>query len=252
MKNTIVALLYSYVFFVGTAFADDFELPIGANIDFRRWLQVNDTRLILPVKRFRNVVTDTDLKQLASPVFRKLTVLSIPYSEHVTNVSVLSELKDLEHLELDAVAVNDVSPISTLTKLRHLRLSGVQIEDLSALANLSNLEKLNLVNSRVKDISALAKLTNLRWLSLRHTPAKEISSLASLTRLEKLYLDHSKVTDISPLFHLKNLKTVNLSQTEVSYSQMQALKAALPGVWVIGILEKREDAHEDLLQPRSL
>jgi Leucine-rich repeat (LRR) protein len=69
--------------------------------------------------------------------------------------------------------VSDLSPLSELKNLRYLLLSNTQVSDLSPLAELKNLYYLQLGGTQVSDLSPLVELKNLTHLDLRNTLVSE-------------------------------------------------------------------------------
>jgi Leucine-rich repeat (LRR) protein len=82
----------------------------------------------------------------------------------LSDLSPLSELKNLELLYLDDTQVSDLSPLAELKNIGTLDLSGTKVSNLSPLAELENLNVLFLMNTQLSDLSPLAKLKNLETL----------------------------------------------------------------------------------------
>ena len=119
-----------------------------------------------------------------------------------------------------ANSVSDISALSGLTKLTHLDLADNGVSDISALSGLTKLTHLDLPDNNVSDISALSGLTNLTWLDLQRNNVSDISALSGLTNLTFLDLWINNVSDISPLVSNTGLGTgdsVNLSRNPLSY-----------------------------------
>jgi len=69
----------------------------------------------------------------------------------VSDLSPLTELKNLETLWLRGAQVSDLTPLAELKSLRFLDLSGAQVRDLSPLWELKSLEELVLYDTQVGD-----------------------------------------------------------------------------------------------------
>ena len=80
-------------------------------------------------------------------------------------------------------SVSDISSLSGLTKLTHLDLADNGISDISSLSGLTNLTHLDLVDNNVSDISSLSGLTNLTHLDLWNNNVSDLSPLVSNTGL---------------------------------------------------------------------
>lgn len=90
------------------------------------------------------------------------------------DLSFLENLTDLRVLDLSSTGISNISILSKLRNLNELYLGGNKITDLSYLENLTNLIKLDLVgNNDITRIYALRNLINLRYLTLPITNPKK-------------------------------------------------------------------------------
>jgi hypothetical protein len=144
----------------------------------------------------------------------------------IVNLIPISDLTNVDWLDLWRSPVSDISPVSGLKKLKFLNLGSTRVSDLSALAKLTRLKKLHLNETRVSDVSALASLKSLKTLDLSGTSVSDISALASLTKLEMLDLTETLVSDISALASMINLKDLKLDGTQITnVAPLSSLKA---------------------------
>ena len=195
-----------------------------------------------------------DLSSLVS--FKKLRILILEGIEgqHLSDISFLSELENLEYLDLYNVYLYpfDVSFLSSLTNLKVLNLNSTGISEMPHLDKLINLEKLFLNTTRwrqsfpvqVTDFSDVSFLSNLANLKVLHLPGirtdildlfpvSELSNLeefllnyclnecnlnflSELRNLEKLDLAYNELEDISFLSPLTNLKILDLRGNYIS------------------------------------
>lgn len=88
----------------------------------------------------------------------------------ISNISPLSNLKNMKALSLYKVDASDISPLAGLTKLKFLDISDVPVSDIAPLTNLKDLVQLSLHNTNVSDISPLRQMTNLKELILTDNP----------------------------------------------------------------------------------
>jgi internalin A len=139
----------------------------------------------------------------------------------ISDLQVLSDLKNLKILSLDNTQVSDLQALAGLTNLQVLSLDNTQVSDLQALAGLTDLQSLALSNSQVSDLQALAGLTNLQALFLHNTQVSDLHALAGLTDLQALFLYNTQVSDLQVLAGLTDLQTLFLHNTQVS--DLQAL-----------------------------
>lgn len=156
----------------------------------------------------------------------------------ISDISVLSNLKNLTRLDLSWNEISDLTPLKKLTKLTYLNLSNNQIKDIAPLKELNNLNELNLnynqieninelgsltklthldiVYNQIKDIDPLKGLTNLTYLNLFFNQVSDISSLSYLVNLRELNLETNKITDLTPLSKPKKISTLNLNSNLIS------------------------------------
>jgi internalin A len=156
-------------------------------------------------------------------------------SNILLDLSPLSNLIKLTHLDLAANNIIDISPLSNLINLTHLDISenfGLKsndIFDLSPLSNLFNLIKLNLsdnfeLKSNIINLTPLTKLNNLEILDLSYNPGIKfniitLTLLNNLINLKKLNLVDNIITDIEKCLSFINLSTT-LKNTDIEMSAL--------------------------------
>lgn len=145
--------------------------------------------------------------------FKRLERLDMSYQE-ISDISMISDLKNLMLVDLSYNNITDISPLKNMTNLKALHLAGVKLDDISWLSNFLKLTSLTLESNKIEDISPLAKLTNLTDLYLRGNKIKDISPLYKLTNLIKLSLGN-QINDINPLAELTNLYYLDLSVNQI-------------------------------------
>ncbi len=150
-----------------------------------------------------------DLSPLES--LTNLEILKINYPDNPNlDLSILTNLTNLRHLDLEGHRRRDISDLKNLKNLRQLNLRQNKINDLSSLKPLTNLERLELSQNEIIDLSPLKNLTSLYQLQLINNLIQDISPLANLTRLTELHLTANKIDDISDLENLTNLRILDL------------------------------------------
>ncbi|MDR2167707.1 MAG: S-layer homology domain-containing protein [Clostridiales bacterium] len=132
--------------------------------------------------------------------------LSIAVGNHISDISPLAGLTNLQSLEIGGSQISDISPLDGLTNLNRLRLGGNQITDITPLAGLTNLTELSLQGNQISNISALSGLVNLVNLDLQNNYIRDISPLANLTSLTRVELTQNPVTDWSPVSHVVQVR----------------------------------------------
>ena len=134
----------------------------------------------------------------------------------ISDIHALSELSNLTFLELTFNKISDISALSGLTNLSELNLNSCEISDISALSNLTALTCLDLQGNNISDISVLSDLTNLTFLDLGINDISDISVLSRLNKLTHLELGGNNLSDLSPLSGLTNLTFLGLVGNELS------------------------------------
>ena len=130
--------------------------------------------------------------------------------DEVTNLFFLSNLVNLEILELRDGKITDIDPIKGLTKLKKFSMNnlakGSNLEneenddffyfshfnsenfDITSISYLSNLEKLN-ISSKINSLEPIKQLINLKELDLScNRQISDLSALSNLVNLTKLSL----------------------------------------------------------------
>ncbi|MGZ8243628.1 leucine-rich repeat domain-containing protein [Methylomagnum sp.] len=95
--------------------------------------------------------------------------------------------------------ITDVSILKNLKHLQSLNCGRNQISDLSPLAKLSQLESLDCHLNPLSDLTPIAGMRNLISLDCSSTQLLDISPLAELHKLESLTINRTKLSDLSPL-----------------------------------------------------
>lgn len=148
-------------------------------------------------------------------------------NEQVTDISVLSGLKDLEYLDITRNQIEDISALKNLKKLKHLKFRNNNVNDISALEKLYNLEYLHFGGSpqpeagnKVENISALANLNNLEYINFYDNNISDISPLINNEGLGKddyidMRFNHLDISEGSE--DLKIIKTLEARGIEIDY-----------------------------------
>ena len=179
----------------------------------------------------------TDLSPLSE--LKQLRELSITTAGsgaieiRTSNLDALSGLTNLEDIRLDVSGLEDLSGLSGLSGLTSLYLYGSQNDpDLSALSNLTGLQELDIsASSREtgiyeKDLSFLSQMRELRDVRVVIHGLESFSGMENLTALTDLQLQGDfYITDLSPMSGLKQLRNVYLGQGGNSFglSDLKAL-----------------------------
>ena len=134
----------------------------------------------------------------------------------ISDISFLSDMTQLQSLNLSFNEISDYHFLSGMTQLQSLHLRSIEISDYSFLSGLSQIQSLDLGFNEISDISFLSGLTQLQSLDLGDNKISDISFLLGLTQLQSLNLSFNKISDISFLSGLTQLQSLNLSFNEIS------------------------------------
>ncbi|MEK6238683.1 MAG: leucine-rich repeat domain-containing protein [Planctomycetales bacterium] len=180
-------------------------------------LVLNCTQLSGPASRQRRIVDEwIEFLRRPSPIRTLLVVTRCPErlfealcNQHpltalgikwgpIQDLSPISQLKELERLDLGSCSIEDLSPLSALTKLEHLSLENLdRLSDYSALGKLKKLLYLRIEGAVfmpkkvwIDDLQFLRSLRNLRGLSIAAARFRDPGWAASFEGLDHLeYLD---------------------------------------------------------------
>ena len=133
----------------------------------------------------------------------------------IISLEPLSELSDLNWLDISGTSIEDLSPVRNLNKLKVLRANSTLIEDLTALKYNITLEELEVANTTIEDLSVLASLRNLLKLNINNTQVNRISNLKSCPNLTSLNLGSTRIANVGVLQDLIQLKSLDISNTAV-------------------------------------
>ena len=151
-----------------------------------------------------------------------LTHLEFDFSQ-VSDISPLRNLINLTHLQFDHTPVSDMSPISGLTKLRYLEMYRTQVADLSPLAGLTNLRDLHFSDINSSDLSPLAGLINLEHISFSGNNISDLSPVAGLVNMKIFRTWGNPISDLSPLTRLTNLEHLDICGARLERASLAPL-----------------------------
>jgi Leucine-rich repeat (LRR) protein len=94
----------------------------------------------------------------------------------------LKKLKTISILFLPGNQISDITALSLVENIEHLNLKDNQIVDVSPLQGLKNLNHLELQNNQITDITPLKDLPGLKYLDLSYNPINDSNSIEELKR----------------------------------------------------------------------
>lgn len=134
-------------------------------------------------------------------------------ANRIRDISPLSEVKTITHLELKGTSVTDLSPLKGI-KLRELNLRQTKISDLTPLSE----SALTMLNIERTPVSTLAGLPTERFRKLLATDAGTLADISALkgAPIVDLQLKGTQVIDLGPLAGNTTLQTLSLETVDVS------------------------------------
>ncbi|TNJ63650.1 hypothetical protein FE784_24690 [Paenibacillus hemerocallicola] len=162
--------------------------------------------------------------------------------------AVLTEqnLKDVRSLRLDGKHITTLSGIEKLPNLESLSVEYTSVQDLSPLEGLMGIKVLHIKNSEVKDIAPLSKLSKLQWLNLTGNEIGDISPLSQLTDLRSVTVDNNRITDFGPLLHSPKLYIVSLKMNPVADISFLQKIPILQAIYMNGIQAANYDIMKEI------
>ena len=165
-----------------------------------------------------------DLTPLSN--LRQLNALNL-YNNRISDVSAIANCTELVFLQLGHNEISNISMLSEMTKLESFGASQNNIIDMSVVHNFKELEYLGLSDNSISDISAISNCLHLIRLDLHDNNISDISVLSRLVELDELYLGKNNIFDISALYKLKNLKSLSLGKNGIPDAEILRLQETL-------------------------
>lgn len=206
------------------------ELRINQSIPLKSVMQVNTTDFIysypeLEVVDGDTVATDwkeTVVKDGLDEVYAKLKGLvmmqsiDVSNTKTITSLEPLSELSELQTLNIAGTNINDLTPLRNANKLKVLKAANTRIDDLSPLKYDIMLEELDVANTDVSDLTVLEILSHLEKLNVSHTHVNTLEEVTNCPNLAYLYAEGTQINTLAPLAELGNIVSLNVNNTSVS------------------------------------
>lgn len=153
----------------------------------------------------------TNLEAVNFDRIRRLPLRSLSLRHNVdeaqnrlVDIGLLSELRQLESLDLRDNHVADISPLAGLGSLQQLNLRENHVKNIQPVQFLTGLVYLNIHSNPIESgLSALGNLHNLQTLIMRNVEIGEnYEFLLSLTKLRRLNIRNSAITDVNAIAEL--------------------------------------------------
>lgn len=165
-------------------------------------------------KKRVNIMADTvdvtDIQDIMS-----INSIDLSHNQYLRDLEPISQLSDLQILNLSYTPVEDLSPLRNLTGLTDLNISNTPVQDLTPLKYADNLVKLNISKTAVTELIALERMSKLERLEMEMTSVADFAPLANNTSLKYLDIQRTKVISLAPLTALTNLVELDATGTIV-------------------------------------
>lgn len=147
---------------------------------------------------------------------KNLNTLKITSNGEINDLNPLSELINLNYLEIQSNKITDITPLGNLKNLQQLYLQWNQITDITPISNLNNLKRLELEHNKITDIPNLENMKSLTMLNLNNNTLNDLTPITTAPYLEDLSLGSIGISDLSPLSSIKTLKDLYYCGNEVT------------------------------------
>lgn len=144
-----------------------------------------------------------------------LKVISISGCKNLTDISAVSNLKNLKFFSIDNENRNpiDISYVKGLTNLEQFITNGTYVKSEDVVGNLTKLTSLRMKNSDIKDASFVSNLPNLKELDLGNNyHLKTVGNLQNATNLQYFDIGMTPITDLSMIKNNYNLIEVGITE----------------------------------------
>ena len=202
---------------IAKPFKKPFEEISQAELDQLRTLYLVDDNIV-------------DLGGAANLVALQVLILQSKSLRHLQGIEKLSQLTKLTVRA--EKQVDDLGPLSGLEFLEELSLQNCRLTDLTPLTGLLRLQVLDIRESEVESLELLRPLKLLEKLWLPQNRVSDLEPLRNLSKLKSLYLMDNPIKVLEPLYELKSLQLLDVRKTEVSKSEVEKFKAAVPNCQV--------------------
>lgn len=206
------------------------ELRINDSIPLKSIIQVNENDFIYSYPILSVIDDDTiatDWKEIVvrdglDEFYAKLKGLVMMQSvdvsgiKTITTLEPLSELSELQSLNITGTNVSDLTPLRNSNKLKVLKAANTRIDDISPLKYDILLEELDIARTDVSSLAVLEILNKLEKLNISYTQVNTLEMLKNCPGLTYLSAEGSKITTLQPLEGLNNIVSLNINGTTIN------------------------------------
>lgn len=241
------------------------ELRINQTIPLKTIMQVNENDFIYAYPELEVIDGDTiatDWKEVVmkdgiDELYAKLKGLvmiqniDVSNTKTITTLEPISELSELQTLNVSGTNISDLTPLRNANKLKTLKAANTRIDDLSPLKYDIMLEELDVANTDVNDLSVLEILSNLEKLNISQTQVNTLEEVKNCPNMAYLFAQGCPITTLEPLAELNNIVSLNINNTPVSdlspishLTTLQSLKISQTGVTNLNVLSEMSTLKE--------
>lgn len=183
-------------------------------------LSGDDMQKISQLKHLTHLTCEnTTLTSLELLPLRRMTTLkSLSLSENtlLKDISTLSDLTNLQSLDISYTAVEDITPLSGLSKLSSLDISGTAVTRASVESYFPNLYSLYMNDLAQLDVSTITVPESLEVFSCSNSGLTDIAFLQNCTNLERVIINGNQVASIDVLSE-KPLRELDADNNNIAY-----------------------------------
>lgn len=142
---------------------------------------------------------------------------------HVLDISNLSGKEELKTLKLGYNQLEKLN-LSNLPELEELQLKNNNLSDLSSLSGLTGLKNLQVDRNSLSNLSFVEKLSNLQSLSASQNQLTNLKDFINLSNLQEVIINNNAVDDLSSFEKLLDKGLFNLSVNDQVIKRVAASK----------------------------
>ncbi|AQT67853.1 Internalin-A precursor [Anaerohalosphaera lusitana] len=162
-------------------------------------------------------------------------------NDHISNISFLKRLPNIEIAHLDDNPIKDFRPLSALKKLKNVSLSNTGFSDFKVLGGMSELETVYAEGNGIASLDDAEELIGIKSLRLRNNKLKSLAGIKVLSSLTSLDVRDNRLSSIEEVAHLKKLGALCLSGNKI---KSIAPVAELSELWFLQLDSKLPNMEE--------
>ncbi len=169
-------------------------------------------KLTISKTQFRfSKISSTDIAAFVK-AFPDAEKVDLGYSDKITDISPIAQLKNLKNFNVNARNLKDVTALAGLTNLERIYLTYEATgQDLKWMTKLSKLKAISITPRGLTSLEGLPSLPSMTRVIIDYIDVDSLDILVTaMPRLENLSLRYSSIKDMAAITKLINLKDLNL------------------------------------------